>query len=72
MVTKEPRTSSKEIKGELQGRTIRPKRTPLLKANHKKARLTSHKASGRMSFGQMRQNWSFLARQISSMFTDAK
>ena len=58
MVTKEPRTTSKEIRGELQGqgtsvsdRTIRhclsqsglngrrPRRTPLLKANHKKARL---------------------------------
>src|SRR4029434_9449027 len=53
MVTKEPRTTSKEIRGELQGqgtsvsdRTIRrclsqsqPRRTPLLKANHKKAKL---------------------------------
>ncbi len=58
MVTKEPRTTSKEIRGELQGqgtsvfnRTIRhclsqsglngrrPRRTPLLKANHKKTRL---------------------------------
>lgn len=58
MVTKEPRTTSKEIRGELQGqgtsvsdRTIRrclsqsglygrrPSRTPLLNANHKKARL---------------------------------
>ena len=53
MVTKEPRTTSKEIRGELQGqgtsvsdRTIRrclsqsrPRRTPLLKANHIKARL---------------------------------
>src|SRR4029434_5360127 len=53
MVTKEPRTTSKEIRGELQGQgtsvsdhTIRrslsqsrPRRTPLLKANHEKARL---------------------------------
>src|SRR4029434_7887695 len=53
MVTKEPRTTSNEIRGEFQGqgtsvsdRTIRrclsqsrPRRTPLLKANHKKARL---------------------------------
>ena len=58
IVSKEPRTTSKEIKGELQGqgtsvsdRTIRrclsqsglhgrrPRRTPLLKKNHKKARL---------------------------------
>ena len=87
IVTKEPRTTSKEIRGELQGqgpsvsdRTIRrclsqiglhgrwPRRTPLLKANHKKdwsfpkCILTSHKAFGRMSFGQMRQNWSFLAK----------
>jgi transposase len=98
MVTKEPRTTSKEIKGELQGqgtsvsdRTIRrclsqsglhgrrQRRTPLLKANHKKARLEFAKmhidkpqTSGRMSYGQMRQNWSFLARHISSMLTDAK
>ena len=53
MVTKEPRTTSNKIRGEHQGqgtsvsdRTIsrclsqsRPRRTPLLKANHKKARL---------------------------------
>ena len=53
MVTKEPRTTSNEIRGELQGqgtsvpdRTIsrclsqsRPRRTPLLKANHIKAKL---------------------------------
>ena len=53
MVTKVPRTTSKEIRGELQGqgtsvpdRTIsrclsqsRPRRTPLLKANHIKAKL---------------------------------
>src|SRR4029434_7859652 len=53
METKEPRTTSKEIRGELQGqgtpvsdRTIRrslsqrrPRRTPLLKENNKKARL---------------------------------
>lgn len=58
MVTKEPRTTSKDIQGELQGqgtsvsdRTIhqclsqsglhgrRPRRTPLLETNHKKARL---------------------------------
>ena len=57
MVTIEPRTTSKEIKGELQGQGTsvsdlttrrclsqsglhgrRPRRTPLLKANHKKAR----------------------------------
>ncbi|KAI4885655.1 hypothetical protein NFI96_027544, partial [Prochilodus magdalenae] len=82
MATKEPRKTSKEIKGELQaqGRSVsdrtirrclsqsgfngrRPRRTPLLKTKHKKARLefaklhglTSHKASGRMSYGQMRQ-----------------
>src|SRR4029434_5441280 len=86
MVTKVPRTTSKEIRGELQGqctsvpdRTIsrclsqsRPRRKPLLKANHIKARLkfanlTSHRASGRMSFGQMRQNWSL---SVSSYFSD--
>ena len=53
MVTKEPRTTSNEIRGELQGQgtsvpdrtisrclsQIRPRRTPLLKANHIKARL---------------------------------
>src|SRR4029434_7212256 len=53
MVTKVPRTTSNEIRGELQGqgtsvsdRTIsrclsqsRPRRTPLLKANHIKAKL---------------------------------
>lgn len=94
MVTKEPRTTSKEIRGELQGqgtsvsdRTIRhclsqsglngrrPRRTQIIKKrdwNLPKCILTSHKASGRMSFGQMRQNWSFLASHISSMFTDAK
>ncbi|KAK6486684.1 glutamate receptor ionotropic [Huso huso] len=32
--------------------------------------LTSHNPSGRISFGQMSQNWSFLASHISSMFTD--
>ena len=80
MVTKEPRTTSNEIRGELQGqgtsvsdRTIRrclsqsrPRRTPLLVEsksykrrdwNLPKCILTSHRASGRMSFGQMRQNW---------------
>ncbi|XP_053150198.1 uncharacterized protein LOC128344317 isoform X2 [Hemicordylus capensis] len=57
----------------------RPRRTPLLKEKHKKPDwnllkciLTSHNASGRMSFGQMRQNWSFLASHISSMSTDEK
>uniref|UniRef100_A0A3P9L3D3 Transposase Tc1-like domain-containing protein n=1 Tax=Oryzias latipes TaxID=8090 RepID=A0A3P9L3D3_ORYLA len=57
----------------------RPRRTRLLKGNHKKARLdlqkcmlTSHKASGKMSFGQMRQNWIFLVRHISSVFVDSK
>src|SRR4029434_1558276 len=53
MVTKVPRTTSKEIRGELQGqgtsvldRTIsrclrqsRPRRTPILKANHIKAKM---------------------------------
>uniref|UniRef100_A0A3P9LSK4 Transposase Tc1-like domain-containing protein n=1 Tax=Oryzias latipes TaxID=8090 RepID=A0A3P9LSK4_ORYLA len=48
-VSKEPRTTSKEIKGDLldQGTSVsdrglhgrRPRRTPLLKGNHKKARL---------------------------------
>uniref|UniRef100_A0A3P9JLC1 Transposase Tc1-like domain-containing protein n=1 Tax=Oryzias latipes TaxID=8090 RepID=A0A3P9JLC1_ORYLA len=81
-VSKELRTTSKDIKGELldQGtsvsdRTIRCylsqsglhgrrlRRTPLLKEiiekrdwNLQKCMLTSHKACGKMSFGQMRQN----------------
>ncbi|CAJ0929288.1 unnamed protein product [Ranitomeya imitator] len=76
MVIKEPRKTSKQIKGELQAlgtsvsdRTIHrcmsksglhgrwPKRTQLFKRNHKKPdwnlpnyMLTSHKASGRMSY----------------------
>ncbi|KAI4876994.1 hypothetical protein NFI96_001039 [Prochilodus magdalenae] len=76
-VIKEPRKTSKEIKGELQAqgasvsdRTIRPclsqsglngrrPRTPLLKKPEwdlPNYMLTSHRASGRMSYGQMRQN----------------
>ncbi|KAI4903754.1 hypothetical protein NFI96_023333, partial [Prochilodus magdalenae] len=90
MVTKEPRKTSKEIKGELQAqgtsvsdRTIRqsglngrsPRRTSLLQKpdwNLPNYIFTCHKASGRMSYGQMRQKWNFLARHISSMFTDGK
>ncbi|KAI4903076.1 hypothetical protein NFI96_020047 [Prochilodus magdalenae] len=84
MVTKEPRKTSKEIKGELQAqgtsvsdRTIRPclsqsgpngkrpRRTPLLKKpdwNLPNYMLTSHKASGRMSYGQMRQKFKFFGK----------
>ena len=98
MVTKEPRTTSEEIRGELQGQgpsvSDRIMRRCLsqvdfmeddrgghhcwkqiIKMRHwnlLKWILTSHKAFGRMSFEQMRQNWSFLASHISSMFTDAK
>lgn len=51
--------------------------SPLLTANYEKARLVFakmhiDKAPGRTSFGQTRQNWSFLANGISSMFTEAK
>lgn len=44
---------------------------PLLKGNHKNARLEFAKmllgASGRMSFGQIRQDWSFLPSLISKI-----
>lgn len=56
-----------------------PRRRPLLKTDHKKPdwnlpkyTLTLHKASGRTSYEQRRQKWTFLPRHISSMFTDGK
>ncbi|MBN3302457.1 CPNE1 protein, partial [Amia calva] len=53
----------------------RPRRTPLERKTKKpdwnllKCILTSYNLSGRMSFGQMSENWSFWASHISSIFS---
>lgn len=48
-------------------------RKTLKKANLEFANLRNNKStSERMSFGQMRQNWNFLARHISSVFKDKR
>src|SRR4029434_5254439 len=93
MVTKVPRTTSKEIRGELQSQSTsvpdptisrclsqsRPRRTPLLNANHIKARLDFAKMHSDKPQGFWENvlwthetNCSFMASHISSMLTDVK